>query len=235
MSYIGRPPAASPLTSADITDGIIVEADLADDAVTAAKLASNAVVNASVASGGKASWFFTNMTTGLSSAEETDPSTNRTAHSPDLKIGGAQLTGVGPDNDFFPPKTNTHSLGLSGTHIFTALFANSSSITTSDGRDKKDIQDIQEGLDFVNDLRPVKYKWKEDVVDDIQTHRGVIAQEVIEVLKKYNITDLDDFAPIHQSPNGKLGARYEQFVPILIKAIQELSSKVNKLENEGKE
>jgi len=50
MSYIGRPPAASPLTSADITDGIIVEADLADDAVTAAKLASNAVVNASVSS-----------------------------------------------------------------------------------------------------------------------------------------------------------------------------------------
>lgn len=51
MSYIGRIPAASPLTSADITDGIIVEADLADDAVTADKLASNAVVNASVASG----------------------------------------------------------------------------------------------------------------------------------------------------------------------------------------
>ena len=51
MSYIGRPPAASPLTSADITDGIIVEADLANDAVTADKLASNAVVNASVASG----------------------------------------------------------------------------------------------------------------------------------------------------------------------------------------
>ena len=38
MSYIGRTPAASPLTSADIADGIIVEADLADDAVTAAKL-----------------------------------------------------------------------------------------------------------------------------------------------------------------------------------------------------
>lgn len=51
MSYIGRSPAASALTSADITDGIIVEADLADDAVTADKLASNAVVNASVASG----------------------------------------------------------------------------------------------------------------------------------------------------------------------------------------
>ena len=212
-------------------DGLTAGGDRFISSRTRTKLG---IAYASVASGGKASWFFTNMTTGLGSSDETD-TTTRTAHSPDLKIGGAQLTGVGPDSHFFPPKTNTHSLGLSGTHIFTALFANSSSVTTSDGRDKKDVQDIQEGLDFVNDLRPVKYKWKEDVIDDTQTHRGVIAQEVIEVLKKYNITDLDDFAPIHQSPNGKLGARYEQFVPILIKAIQELSSKVNKLENEGKE
>jgi len=51
MAYIGKTPAASPLTSADIADGIIVEVDLADDAVTADKLASNAVVNASVSSG----------------------------------------------------------------------------------------------------------------------------------------------------------------------------------------
>ena len=212
-------------------DGLQVGGDRLVSSRTRIKLG---IAFASIASGGKVSWFFTNMTTGLSSVDETD-TTNRTTHSPDLKIGGAQLSGVGPNSHLFPPKTNTHSLGLSGTHIFTALFANSSSVTTSDGRDKKDVQDIQEGLDFVNDLRPVKYKWKEDVVDDTQTHRGVIAQEVIEVLKKYNITDLDDFAPIHQSPNGKLGARYEQFVPILIKAIQELSSKVNKLENEGKE
>ena len=32
MSYIGRIPAASPLTSADITDGIIVNVDVASDA-----------------------------------------------------------------------------------------------------------------------------------------------------------------------------------------------------------
>ena len=62
-----------------------------------------------------------------------------------------------------------------------------------------------------------------------------VAQHPHHQVKKYNITDLNEFAAIHQSPNGKLGARYEQFVPILIKAIQELSSKVDKLENEGKE
>ena len=40
MSYIGYVPAAKPLTSADITDGIISSADIANGAITSAKLAS---------------------------------------------------------------------------------------------------------------------------------------------------------------------------------------------------
>ena len=37
MAFIGKKPAAAPLTSSDITDGIISTAKIADDAVTAAK------------------------------------------------------------------------------------------------------------------------------------------------------------------------------------------------------
>lgn len=40
MSYIGYKPADKPLTSADITDGIISSADIANGAITSAKLAS---------------------------------------------------------------------------------------------------------------------------------------------------------------------------------------------------
>ena len=40
MSYIGKFPTAVPLTSGDITDGIITTAKIADDAISAAKLAS---------------------------------------------------------------------------------------------------------------------------------------------------------------------------------------------------
>ena len=39
MSYIGKTPAPVPLTSSDITDGIISTAKIADDAITAAKIA----------------------------------------------------------------------------------------------------------------------------------------------------------------------------------------------------
>ena len=41
MSYIGKSPTAAPLTSSDITDGIISTAKLADDAVTTAKTSYN--------------------------------------------------------------------------------------------------------------------------------------------------------------------------------------------------
>ena len=40
MSYIGNKPTAVPLTSSDITNGIITTAKIADDAISAAKLAS---------------------------------------------------------------------------------------------------------------------------------------------------------------------------------------------------
>ena len=40
MSYIGKTPTAVPLTSSDITNGIITTAKIADDAISAAKLAS---------------------------------------------------------------------------------------------------------------------------------------------------------------------------------------------------
>ena len=40
MAYIGKTPTAVPLTSGDITNGIITTAKIADDAISAAKLAS---------------------------------------------------------------------------------------------------------------------------------------------------------------------------------------------------
>jgi len=40
MAYIGQAPTNVPLTSGDITDGIITTAKIADDAISAAKLAS---------------------------------------------------------------------------------------------------------------------------------------------------------------------------------------------------
>ena len=64
--------------------------------------------------------------------------------------------------------------------------------------------------------------------------RGLIAQEVIQALATHGIDDLADFAGISINPEtGFYSAKYNQFVAILIKAVQELSAKVKALEDEG--
>ena len=48
MGYIGKIPSAVPLTSADITDGIITSAKIANDAVVTGKIADGTIVNADI-------------------------------------------------------------------------------------------------------------------------------------------------------------------------------------------
>ncbi|MBM3931131.1 MAG: hypothetical protein FJ336_07660 [Sphingomonadales bacterium] len=50
MGYIGTKPSAVPLTSADITDGIITSAKIANDAIVTGKIADGTIVNADISS-----------------------------------------------------------------------------------------------------------------------------------------------------------------------------------------
>jgi hypothetical protein len=159
-------------------------------------------------------------------------------------IGGRQLAG-NVAYHWLPTQNNTFDLGNS-TFRWDDVFATNGTIDTSDERLKKNITDLSLGLDFVNDLRPVVYEWKKDR-SNIETslggkkkinqkHYGIIAQEVMEVLKNYGITSVNDFGGLHRIGTGDedyYGARYGEFVAILIKAIQELSAKVKALEDEG--
>jgi len=118
-------------------------------------------------------------------------------------------------------------------------------VATSDERDKADITDFTKGLDFVNALRPVTYKWdmRSNYSSDLSvtpdgTHKtarkevGLIAQEV-ETIEKANGfgTDENDRLFISLSEDGKnYGLRYERLVTVLVNAVQELSAKVTALE-----
>ena len=120
------------------------------------------------------------------------------------------------------------------------------SLTTgSDERDKADITDFTKGLDIVNSLRPVTYKWdnRSDYSNDLSvtpngTHKkpkldiGLIAQEVETVVKAngYGSSENDNLL-FNKSTDGLYyGLNYERFVPVLINAIKELSAKVTALE-----
>ena len=95
-------------------------------------------------------------------------------------------------------------------------------------RFKKDIEDSDLGLSFINSVRPVKYKFKSDKQGS-KSRYGIVAQEVIEVLKTI---DKEDFAGIETSDPDKLGADYIQLVAPLIKAVQELSAQVESLKEQ---
>jgi len=139
-----------------------------------------------------------------------------------LSIERAQIT---PDEDDYM------NLGKSDKR-FDDIYATNGTIQTSDMRDKTQIKPAELGLDFVGSLNPVSYKWKSKV--DEPTHYGLLAQEVIENLKDNGIDSIQDFGGITGSDDGRYGARYTEFVPILIKAIQELTNTVNELDEKIK-
>ena len=123
---------------------------------------------------------------------------------------------------------------------------------SSDQRDKTDFNDLDIGLDFVNALKPLTYKWDkrskygDKNADDYDlnsqtpdgTHKedwldiGFKAQEV-EALEKsagYKIADKTNLVTKLTKDGKQYGIQYEKFVPILVKAIQELSAKNDALE-----
>jgi hypothetical protein len=123
----------------------------------------------------------------------------------------------------------------------------------SDERDKTDFTDLDIGLDFVKQLAPVTYKWDKrsnyidkndpdadlDKVEHDGTHKedwldiGFKAQEVekIEASAGYKIADKTNLTTTVTTDGKQYGIQYNKFVPILVKAIQELSAEVEELKS----
>lgn len=118
----------------------------------------------------------------------------------------------------------------------------------SDLRDKAEVRDTVLGLDFINELRPVDYKWdmREDYRTEITSelselthdgthtrsrfHHGLIAQEVQDVIEASGV-DFGGFQD-HSIGGGDdvLSIGYDELIAPMIKAIQELTARINILE-----
>ena len=85
------------------------------------------------------------------------------------------------------------------------------------------------GLEFLNSIRPVKFKWQRRTPDtnDGKIRAGFIAQELQEAQKDSKYLDLvfDDNPDI-------LEARQSNLIPVMVKAIQELSAEVEQLKSQ---
>jgi hypothetical protein len=92
-------------------------------------------------------------------------------------------------------------------------------VTTSDYRLKRDLKDYN-GLNLVSAIKTYDYEWKSDSTRSY----GVLAHELQGIIPQavYGEKDAEEMQ----------GVDYSKLVPVLVKAIQELSAKVDRLENE---
>jgi hypothetical protein len=128
--------------------------------------------------------------------------------------------------------------------VYNQFTVNASWTRVSDERYKTEITDNTDcGLAFINDLRPVTFKWKakseiDSSLPDYDANKttadhtgkmyGLIAQEVKEALDNHNITDFGGHDVLEDS--GIQAISQEMFIHPLIKAVQELSAKNDALE-----
>jgi hypothetical protein len=87
---------------------------------------------------------------------------------------------------------------------------------TSDIKWKESVKDLDYGLEFVKKLSPVDYIRKNN---ELRTREiGFIAQDVENILKELGISEAGFLS---STSEGNLELRYNDFIPILTKAIQE--------------
>jgi len=90
------------------------------------------------------------------------------------------------------------------------------------------------GLDFIKKLKPAEYNYKQidyfgSSFDTQKKYLGFVAQDVKELL------DTEDYAVVKKDKNGYYMIDYYQFIAPMVKAIQELSDKVEGLEKKVNE
>jgi len=130
-----------------------------------------------------------------------------------------------------------------GNDSITDLWCADTSISSSDLRDKTDIEDFTHGLDFVTKLNPKTYRWDKrswyvtgdesvlDVTPDgskkkNKKHIGFLAQDVLALEKEIGFAnDRDDMLVVNQTEDEtRYGLKYERLVPVLVNAIKELKT-----------
>ena len=191
--------------------------------------------NNNVAIGYRAGASGTNLTTGTDNVLVGTTATTSSAGGVNQIVIGSGIAGQG-DNYF--------TFGKPSNIVYNQFTVNATWTRTSDERLKKNIEDSELGLDFINKLRTVKYNWKPSVevpkelvnyhaeenrMDVDATMHGFLAQEVKQALDEVGV---DNFAGWHQQDDGVQGISYEMFVMPLVKAVKELKAELDNVKTE---
>lgn len=110
-----------------------------------------------------------------------------------------------------------------------SVYANNGTLLTSDARLKRNIVNIDNGLNTVLKLRPVSYEKKSELTsNDYGKVReiGFIAQEIQPVLPNV----VSEFTK--ENGDKILAVNYTELIPVLTKAIQEQQKQIDELKKE---
>jgi len=167
---------------------------------------------------------------------------------------GILITG-GAENALTPFYYQTGQMDLGSSSLrWRNIYATNGTIQTSDRNEKNTVEQIpvDRARDFILGLQPVTYKMNNGTSG--RTHWGLIAQDVEELLGRLGI-DSKDFAGFIKSPKvilhdadetGKplrkpktevvegeydYSLRYDEFIAPMIKTIQNLNERLERLEN----
>jgi len=146
----------------------------------------------------------------------------------------------------YPEQNDAFDCGTSG-NKWDDIWATTGSIQTSDERAKTSISGSDLGLDFINDLNPVSYMfkdydWEYEYTTNSgntvtvsgsktynRTHYGLIAQEVKATLSGINKSTEEFAGYVYDEGADIFAIRYHEFMAPMMKAIQQLSDKMDDL------
>ncbi len=162
---------------------------------------------------------------------------------------GSNCTFIGHDSGKSGSPSGSVTTGSNviclGDNNVTDLYCADTSISSSDKRDKTDVTDFTHGLKWVEQLKPVTYKWDKRswYSDDLSAtpdgskkkakqHIGFLAQDVLAIEQADGFASKkDDMLVVNLNEDDTAyGLKYERLVPVLVNAIKELSAKVKALE-----
>lgn len=138
--------------------------------------------------------------------------------------------------DLAPHSSGAQSCGTSARR-WSAVYADSSEITTSDRNRKNNISYDLSAYDVLfQALKPCSFRYNNG--ESGRTHLGLISQDVEEAMEAAGLTSLD-FAGFVKSPDEEAeggyvySLRYEEFISLCILEIQRLDQRVRELEEKA--
>jgi hypothetical protein len=138
------------------------------------------------------------------------------------------FVGQGAGTDAVATITTQSNQIVVGNDLHTDAFIKINWTVTSDERDKTCVSTLKHGIDFLNQIRPIQFQWKDrqtNCVTDDQPRYGFLAQEVLSAEGEPTIL-VDDRDP------DNLKLREAMFIPILVNALNELNKKYETLAEE---